>query len=322
MKPMSIAPLVVCLLPSAGLSQSVVDPALRNDIAALLRNPRNVYELDHEQNKVIFERMDGVFRGSIDLSKATLKRSSTGGSRYKTLRRTNTPILVEGEKGPGLSSPKPFFTYYDTGSQKRVFRKDLAVPAKQSLGNAAVVALATAFIRSNRLCQTSELDSFGDASVGTLKRQRLEAESKPENGVTVLQRIEFRRKVAGLDVVNSRQVVEIHPETKEILGYKNTNWTPLRESSAKQHAYLTLEEIVGRIDSLIGGPATRLVVTNVHAAMFQNDKFLFPVLVVSAELPRGSSYAYRRKLVVGLVKDIPSDWKPRARKFEPRPIGR
>ncbi len=316
--------LVVFSHPIAVRAQGALDQQQRNEIGAILRKPAQVYELDAARNKVVFDRIDAQFARQFDFSKATSKQGRSGIQRYKLLVEKNVPIFVTEGTAEGLAPPKAFYARYEKGPQRRAFKKELAVPALRTLDEKTAIALADGWVKKNALCVESDLDAMASPSVASLRRQRLDGVGKPADKMTLLHRVEFKRKVTGLEVINSKQVVELHPTTREVLGYESLNWTPIVATSGKQYPYLSLDETVAQIESQIAKSRAKRRVTSVRAAMFQDEKYVFPVLVVGVESPQGDTtgYVFKGNLVVALVKNIPSERKPRPLRHEPTSIKR
>ncbi len=313
---------LVVLHPVTALAQAALDAQARQEIAAILQKPRQVYEVDPAKNAAVFDRIDAQFAKHVDSSKATVKEGQPGISRYKRLTEKNEPIFTGEGGAQGVTPPGAFYTRYEKGLQRRVFRKEISVPGSQALEDRAAIALADGFIRKNALCLESELDTMADPTVASLRRRGLDSEAKPVAKATILQRVEFKRKVDGLEVINSKQAVALHPTTREVLGYESLNWTPVNVRSGKQYPSLSLQEAVARIESLLARSSAKSRITRVRAAMFQEDRYVFPVLVVSVESPKTDSteYASRENLVIALAKELPTKKKTKPIRNEPGSI--
>jgi len=299
-----IVSLIIMLVVSASRAQTqiTIDPEIRSAITKILSKPMKVFKLDLTENERSFDLMDKWFEKHIDIKKAISRKSKKKDRvSFKLKVQKNIPVSSTGKALKGVEVKRAFNILYIKEPQKRRFIKELRVPSRRSLPDEEVIKTGVNFIKNNKFCKITESDKIGTPLVISRKRHELRPETKQNNKLTIYQRVELKREFFGFEVINSKQTVDIHPDTREIISYKNIRWTPVDEISGESMPYFLQEEVIKKIK-----PTDKYKAVKVKAGMFQTDKIIFPVLVVYterlAEKPEG--IPEERVLVINLVKDL------------------
>lgn len=314
-----IAVLTIVLLSAASLAHAkvTIDPEIRSQLADILAKPVKVFQLDLKENERNFIRTDKWFEQHFNFNKASRDQSAEGDSvSFKLQLSKNIPVPPTREKVTGVTATEPFNVWYTKEPQRRSFMKELRVPSKRSLPDKEVIEIAEGFIKLNKFCKITDNDKPADPLVISRKVQELRPDAKDIDKFIILQRAEFKRKFYGLEVINSKQIVDIHPDSREILSYKNIRWTPADETSGKSMPYVSQQELIARIDSTFARSEVEYKVAEVKAALFQTDKIIFPVLVVYTEphIKQSEATPIERVLVISLVEGLPQEKEKRALK--------
>lgn len=317
--------LTILLLSAASLAHAkvTIDPQIRSQLADILAKPVQVFQLDLKENDRNFNRTDKWFEQYFNFNKATRKQSREGDSvSFKLRLSKNMPVPPTREKVTGVAPREPFNVWYTKEPQRRSFMKELRVPSKRSLPDKEVIEIAEGFIKLNNFCKITDNDKLVEPLVISRKRQELKPDVKEIDKFIILQRAEFKRKFYGLEVINSKQIVDIHPDSREILSYKNIRWTPADEASGKSMPYISQQELIAQIDSAFAKSEVEYKVAKVKAGLFQTDKIIFPVLVVYTEgrIEQSEATPIERVVVINLVEGLGLEKEKRAlkRPTEPR----
>jgi hypothetical protein len=258
-----------------------IDPAIMDQISEILHKPLKTYHSDLVANKSYLERIDRWADHFIQIDKAKQRKSRTQDRvSYSLEMFKNFPILSSGDTVKGLVSNKSFNLFYIKEPRKRKFLKALEMPSSRVLSNQEVIDAGMEFIRRNQFYRETEYEKMVSPLVISQKIRTEGLNRESDDIRTISQSVEFKREIFGYEVVNSKQVVDIHPETKEILAYRNILWTPVAVGSGTLTPYITYDEIVAQLDAMFNGSKKGLEICKVKAALFQGDDMLFPVLII------------------------------------------
>jgi transposase-like protein len=293
-------------------------------IERIVAEPLRVYQLSPTENAKVFRTIDTFFHQNLGLNKAKQIRGKNLQTSTRTRRLpTNLLLLTEGIKKVDTGTKESVSIWYETGPQERRFRKDLSKPVLASVPSDEITQQAQRFITQNNFCRITARDKIVDSQVVARKMKRFREKDEADETLTVLQRAIFKRQFNGLRVINSKQVVDIHPQTREILAYKSLKWTPVDATSGKLYPYLSKEKIIAHIDEVLGVSQKRNKIERLGSAYLQTDKLLIPVLLVEAE-PVDVAVQHRpsekRTLLVSLAQNLPKpeeDTKLRSPKKAP-----
>lgn len=302
--PLAIAGLTATLLTVASCAQArvTIDPAIRVQIADILSKPVQVFDLDLDENDKIFEHLDRFF-GQFTESEGS-KSTRTKRRDRDTLRARLPKNIPISPTGKALVTREPVNVWYIREPQRRTFMKEVRVPSHYSLPEDEVVQIGKSFIVQNKLCRITDKDRLGRHLVGARERQALKLDLKETDKMTISQNVGFKREFLGMEVLNSKQIVEIHPDSGEVISYKNIQWTPVDETSGKTMPYLSFEEVIGEIESVFLKSKVSYKITEVKPGVYQTDKMIFPVLAVYSQRQpeRADMVPIKEVLIINLVK--------------------
>lgn len=300
--------IIFFVLTSIAHADVIIDSTIVRQITNILEKPSNVFQLDLKENKIIFDRMDKQFEKYINFKKSkSIKRDER--IMFKLEQKKNIPISPPGITVKGIEPIKPFYVFYVKEPQKRTFMKKIDIPSKRTLPDTSVISVGESFITKNKFCKITTNDILIAPLVISRKRHELKPDIREEDKLTIIQRVEFKRKFFGLEVINSKQIVDVHPDSREIISYKNIMWTPVNETSGESKSYISQREVIAKIDSAFTRSTDEYKVTKVKAGMYQTDKIIFPVLVVYTKptVDRPEVIPEERVLIINLTKDLDLD---------------
>jgi hypothetical protein len=301
--------IITALIAACSLSQADVltKQEIENQVTEVISNPIKVYKLDMNENNRCFERIDTWFSQYINFKEAQIKQNRQADHiEYEQYLSKNIPIPAAREKIAGVAARELFTVTYIKEPQRRSFVKAIDVPTKQNLPDKDVIEAGTNFIITNDFCKITDMDTLSEPLVVSRKRHELKSDIQESDKWTIIQRVIFTRKLSGINVLNSKQIVDIHPDSREILAYKNFMWTPVDESSGKHMAYFSPEQILAQIDTAFAEFKDAYEVENIKLYLYQTDKFIFPVLAVytSQESEVSETLPQEMVILINLVKDL------------------
>ncbi len=314
-----IAIITIGILFNVSIAQNnvIIEPLVSEKISEIVNNPIMVYNLDINKQRDIFKHIDDYFSKYINLDNAKRKpKSGSSNIRFTSETKKNTPIYLKGIPGNQLKIEAPFNIYYVKESFKRSFIKEIRIPTNMTLAIDELIKIANNFIKDNNFCVISEIDKLGKPLVISRKRHLYDSNLNKKEKQTLYQRVEFKREFSGIEVVNSKQIVDIYPESQELIAYKNIEWTPVKESTGSRKLYFSRDEIITQINSAIKSSVDQYKVVNIKRGLYQTEEFLIPILSVLIELKENSDKGFPEEqlLIINLVKDIEFKEKPKTLK--------
>jgi hypothetical protein len=266
--------------------------------------------LDEKESEVYLGNIDRLFGETIDLQKgARHENKRTARVVFLQQMKANKPIHVNGEKSAGLKAQGPFLAYYVVEPFRRSFTKMLRIPVVETMTDDEAAQTARAFVVQNRLCRITEDDAIGPVEVLSLRRQQLEPDKGLGEKLTLFHRVEFARVFRGLRVFGSKQIVCLHPQSKEILGYKSVDWTPIDQSTQMKAELASADEVVARISKEFDAPDAKYVVREVELGFLQSKGVISPALAVHCvrRLARSDTHPMQETFIVSLLKSSVSE---------------
>jgi hypothetical protein len=280
---------------------------VRDQINRIVLERLTIYPLNVEEGQRILERTDAFFWSYLPRDKATFRKSTRNARVTMKLPVADaTPIAAPGNTIKPIEVKEPFYVYYVMDSLKRSFRKDIISFSAKPLPEDAVQAIGEDFVLKNKLTEVTNIDTLGTTEVVTRTRGQLESEGRGTKVYILFQRAIIKRKVEGIEVLNSKQIVDVVPSSREIVGYKVMRWFPLKEDRPEVSSPVSAEEVMAQIESHFQRSKTIYRVTKVSKALYQADKSIVPVLrvLVHTETSDDEMIGEEREIIISLVKEF------------------
>jgi hypothetical protein len=296
---------MVAVFASSAVADLVIPSEVVQSIDTILTQPIRVYDLDHGAEQKILSRVDEFFSQHFDSRRA--EKISDPDGTYETLRDEpgeNKPIPLFSGEIPTLNPEAPVVVWYTKEPGMRRFFKRFQAPSPTKLPNDDVELLARDFLLREELCKETSGDRIGRAQVTTHVRRKRSADRSAGPQEFLRQRAVITRELFGLEVVNSRQIVEVHPESRELLAYKSLRWTPILLPSGREHQLLSRDEVLQEIKDAYDLPGVEQLIEAVVPVYFLTERFAVPCVAVHPEI-RDDQTAPGRIVVFSIVRDIP-----------------
>ena len=253
---------------------------IKNQIQAILKAPKQVYRMDLTKNKAANERIDAYFSRFLNFQKAqTVTRKKGAVETYRLPLAESSPIRWDGKQKPPERVKRKGSVWYTKQPQKRSFLKEMDSPTQKKLDDEKAIAIARAFITENKFATTTGTDKLMSAGVLIRKKQEIRPDGKIGKRLILSQKVTFVRQIDGLPVLNSKQIVDFHPDSQEIIGYKKIRWAETF-SKGDHLPYRSKDEIVAEIRALLSRPGANYTIQQVIAAMYQTSDRIIPILAV------------------------------------------
>ncbi len=284
--PMLILSLVLTLPSCAFLSRSRVEipQDIENKIETSMKNEVMVYTLDIEGENQIFGNIDKWVEKQVNLADAK-KLSNKRGDRFtcRVSLSQNKPIFCDKTRTSGIKSKEPFNVFFIKGAQRREFIKEISSPTTNQMEEKEAIRIGTDFISKNKFFLETANDMAVRPVVINQKIKILDESNHDLKDLNQYTRVIFRRSLSGSEVINSRQIVTLHPYSHEVISYKNLHWTPVIEMSGKLMPSLTEKEVLKKIRSHYKNSKHKYLVKEIRPGMFQTATQIIPVLAVTLE---------------------------------------
>ncbi len=277
-----ILPLLVCV----GNLQAEI--AVSPEMVALIRTAAAksyaVYPIDKEKHAEMLGLVDQWAQSKVPLDdRHRIKDRSSDRITWVKEQAENAPIFPAGENGRGLSPTGSFRIKYVKKPEGRSFVKSIRMPTVHRLKEEEVAAIGRAFVEKQGFVAQTSVDKIGGHMVASRLTDGIQANDVKTKTLTVLQRAIFKRSLDGLEVFNSRQIVDVHPDSREILAYKGLEWAPAGGADRKAVSALPADKLLTEIKERFRNTSSLYHVTGIEVGMYQSRVEIFPVLAVDVE---------------------------------------
>lgn len=286
--------IVLLILPLVWIAQVQAEINVSPEMFVLIETATNtsyeVYPVDKEKHHVLLNLVDKWAQSQIPLDDVQkIKDKSSDRITWVKDEIENNPIFPGEKEAEGVSPQGSFRIKYVRKSVGRSFVKSIRMPVSHRRTDEDVFKIGRRFIELHEFVAQTEADQMGRQIVVNRLIDVVESGDSEKKILTILQRAIFKRTLDGLEVFNSRQIVDIHPESGEILAYKGLEWAPAKESDRKTVRPLPAEELLKTIKEAFKHTSNLYHVTEVKKGMYQSEEMIFPVLSVFVERARDKS---------------------------------
>ena len=294
------------------LSGLIFPSEIENQIQVILDNPKQVYRTDSTKEKATNDRMDEFFSSSLNFPKAThvtRKKDASIVIQIPIAESQSIQLDSKQKEDNGYKSKMRGSVWYTKQAQKRSFLKELDIPTKKLFKDDRAIAIAQAFIIENKFVSVTGTDKLMPAFVLVHKKQEIKPDGKIGQVINLSQKISFIRQIDGLPVLNAKQVVDLHPDRNEIIGYKKIQWSETL-SKGDSLPYRTKDEIISEIRALLSTPGANYTIQQITPAMYQMSDRIVPVLAVKTakRIKYEKIQPIQEMFLIGLVNGL--DNKP------------
>jgi len=270
------------LFVSISSSNAQIDARILVRLDTLIGSKLNVYHIDNKTNMVTFKNIDTYFNANFNLN-YTADQIAKGLTENRTLTLKSNLQIVDNKINSAIFSPglTQIQVRYKVGKYERQFIKELRLPVERKLENDKVISISKDFVEKNKFLATNERDKVADIQIFTRKLDAYNDGLQKTGEKFILQRAVFKRKVNNLPVLNSKLIVDIHPQTSEILAFKVFEWGAIDPSSAVEVKYKTKNTILEEVNKALLLDNRANEITSIDLAYLQLEDFLAPVLKIS-----------------------------------------
>lgn len=309
----TIAVWVATVLPVLGLLPAPADARvpgeIRQRLTVITENPQNTYQLDIVAGKALLERVDGFFSQHVNF-KSEARRSGPGRKRleFRVPGYHARPVLLAKDT---VKPTKEFhrlrghsdsgFVWYGKEPTRRSYSWEYDEPARGKLDDAVVIELGRDFLADNDFIHMSSIDEMEEPVLVTRKKRPIKSDGELGAERLIFHRAIFKRQVNGIPVFNSKQIIDIHPDLKQLIAYKHRNWLPLQEQTGTVRQYKPLDRLIQDIRKMVGPGFDWDDVGMVTPGYMQTDKELLPVVKVQVTHRGGDASRIEEIFFVPLV---------------------
>jgi len=276
----------------------VVPPQMRDKISSELTKPVNVYQLDAQAAARLESAIEAWVGQRMNFKGAQTRKSQRfpGRVTYSVEMPSSVSGHTEDSAAQSVMQAPPSVPVFFTKSLNCYsYRKLLDEPAQTRLEKPQAIQVVTDLLLTNKFVEPTQQDGFGEAEavVRELRKKRITEQDREGEGgeELVLQGVIFRRKFMGEPVINSSVTVDLQPDTKEVLGLKHYNWTPVLlqfKLAAANASPRTLDDVLAALEEKAkqyAGRAGQASLSSVTRGWFQTDKELIPILLSQVMFP-------------------------------------
>jgi hypothetical protein len=282
-----------------------IPDAVQKQIDAILQRPHGTYRTAAKEEEAANERIDRFINEHLDFVRA---ESVSGGSgAVSKLRRPSLEVrpIRWDDKSAGQARALSFgSTWYTRGPQRRIFLKEVDVPTRTTLDEKEAVSIARAFIAEHGFARGKAADTLRVARVLVRKRREVTRDGTGGETQVLFQRVVFAREIEGMEVLNAKQVVDLHADSGEIVGYKRLRWAEVDVAAGGETLpYRSREEVMAELQGLLPRAGVDCTIQSVKPAMYQTADRIVPVIAVQTvrQAPPPGGRPIQETLLVGLV---------------------
>jgi hypothetical protein len=279
---------------AAWAQQIEVSAKLQDTINTHLAQPVSVFTLD----TVAAARLDTAIQSWI-AGKTGLRTVKVRESRRYPGRVTYAlqPIVAEADADVDSASPEMIIQpiinpiIFRKAVNYFSYRQFPVEPVLTKLVKLDAIKLANDFLVNRKMVELSQQDNHDEGVVREFRRDSDLGDGGAGKQELLMQGVVFSRLFKGNPVINSRILVDLNPDTKEVLGLKHLNWTPV----LTQPRVTTLRVVHKSLDDILAalqakaprmlGRDRRASLSGITPAWFQTDKELLPILLCHITYP-------------------------------------
>ncbi|OUC13016.1 MAG: hypothetical protein B0A82_19175 [Alkalinema sp. CACIAM 70d] len=229
------------------------------------------------------------------------------------------------DRAERINLKQPMLILYREGPNYYKFQKLKEEGPQQLLANTAAIQLARNFLSSNRILQETQSDRIGEVVVRQ-RRINEDGESASSQGrdYLVQQDVVFQRLYQGKPVINSKVVVGLQPNSRDIVLLNHMNWAPVKAtlrpmvtpsigtapSLSVTLPTVSVASLQQRLEAKVrkvSGNFTKAEVNEVFPAWFQTANGLVPIVVFNMEIEYPSPIDPLRRPYVEAINLVGSD---------------
>ena len=215
-------------------AEIIVSPEMFVLIETATNSSYGVYPVDKKKHDELLKLVDKWAQFQIPLDDVKkIKDKSSDRVTWVKDEVKNNPIFPEDKEAEGLSPQGSFRIKYVKKTAGRSFLKSIRMPSFHRRTDEDIFEIGRRFIETHGFVAQTTGDRMGRQVVVNRLIDIVGTDDPNTKTLTVLQRAIFERTLDGLEVFNSRQIVDVHPESGEILAYKGLEWMPAKESGRK-----------------------------------------------------------------------------------------
>lgn len=256
------------------------------------------------------------------------QRSLKSSNLQETTLQVQAVPQLQLQKPPVVQLKAPLQVVYREGPAYFKFQKIKEVRSATPLKESIIVDLTKKFLLENSFFEETPKDTIGKIQVLERRINEDLGEGKTPDDYLVQQDVVFQRLYEGKPVINSKITLGILPSTKDIVLFKQLNWSPVDEKKEQQISQVQLKsigsgsapELVQRLQQKIkenNGNFSKAEVKQVISGWFQTDDSLIPVLAFEVYNVNPDKFSWRSFELINLAGS--DDVFHKAKKTAPRP---
>jgi hypothetical protein len=268
--------------------QILVSAEMQQMLKLELGKAISVYALDTEASARISTAIQSWLAGKADLGTAVARQSQRfpGRVTYKLQPLPNTAELADAAEPAAIINPdiiKPIIFRKDVNFYS--YRQFELSPALSRLPKLDAIQTAKDLLVSRKMLELTTQDALADNPVvREFRRNRDDGLGGEGNQELLMQGVIFGRAFRGAPVINSRILVDILPDTKQVVGLRHSRWTPVLSQprvTTLKTSTKTVEEVLAALRQRTGRylGVRRATLSDVTPGWFQTDKDLVPILL-------------------------------------------
>jgi hypothetical protein len=277
-----VAMACVVSVPGAARGEIVLSAETALQLQMLTSKAYSIYPVDQKRRDEVLQSIDAWVELIVPIDEVQPVEETETERTWVWVSRSGVLIGTGGHvrHDAGLGPVRIKYTQETGGRRLVIF---LRSPTSDARNKDDVAKIASEFLRKRGFVVETARDRIDGPEVVDRKTRSWAQNGAMENETTVLQRVIFGRRVDGLGVFNSRQIVDLHPSSPQILAFKSLAWAPLSEDEARTVRVREPEEILDALRTLFPSSSARSNVTKVESGWVQKPSILLPVVAVSLE---------------------------------------
>ncbi len=277
-----VAMACVISVPGTVRGEVVLSEETARQLQVLTSKAYSIYPVDQKRQKGALRSIDAWVESIVPIDELQPVEETEAERTWVWVARSGVLIGTEGQVRPDAGHGPVRIKYTQEANGRRLvtfFRSPTSIARNKT----DVAKIASEFLRKRSFVVETARDRIDGPEVIDRKTRTWAQNGAVENEATVFQRAIFARRVDGLEVFNSRQVVDLHPSYPRILAFKTLAWGPLSEDESRPVRVRESEEILDALRKLFPSSSASYDVTKVEPGWFQKPSVLIPVVAVSLE---------------------------------------
>ena len=274
----------------------------------ILTRPLPVYTLSHKLQEKHLQHVAQWLAVNLDLKTGKLESDKKHQTQIFRLPKKQVRSFLLLETGvPVIPKEDSSYVWFKRTKDTITFFQESDRGAKHAAPRERAIEAAKSFLIKNKLIDPDMQSQLNSPIVINHKRSKRNKKNKTIEKEVMSTIVIFRQQIHNHEVFNAKQIIEIYPETGELLSYATVKWNYLKSDSAQHVPYISYSDLIKIINKKLGEDADKKTLVNIRLGYYPNGDLLVPAIAVTTKpvLKDRTISPIHTVMFIGLAKGYP-----------------